>query len=119
MAISMVYEQKKKIIYEFLSRLSDDEKKILLQKMIKDDMKLFFETIFDEQKFLEEETGITGAELLENTSDKYWHDEEDAGKTSKEAENAYYLDEKKKKNDKFDGFLGYINDSGDTGDEQT
>ena len=38
-----------------------------------------------------------------------------AGKVSKEAENAYYLDEKidkKQGNDKFDGFLGYVNSSG-------
>lgn len=117
MSLATTYEQKKSIISDFLSKMAPDEKKIMLQMLIKDDMKLFFDTIFAERKFLEEETGVDGAFLEEeteckDTSSVYWGTEE-SGKVSKEAENAYFLDEKRKEklgNDKFDGFLGYISD---------
>ena len=90
--------------------------------MIKEDMRLFFDTIFEEEKFLEKEAGIDGAYLLEqtgceDTSEKAWYNGMEinsAGTVSKEAENAYYLDEKLKQkqgNDKLDGFLGYVNAS--------
>ena len=90
--------------------------------MIKEDMRLFFDTIFEEEKFLEKEAGIDGAYLLEqtgceDTSEKAWYNGMEinsAGTVSKEAENAYYLDEKikeKQGNDKLDGFLGYVNAS--------
>jgi len=44
-----------------------------------------------------------------------------AGEVTKEAENAYYLDEKikqKQGNDKLDGFLGYVNASAYGVDEE-
>ena len=130
MALATTYENKNRIITDFLSKMSQDEKKILLRQLIKDDMKLFFEAIFDERKFLEEESGIDEAYLIESTqcedsSSKIWVDgkevkdiedvrPENVGRATKSAENTYYLDAKKKLgNDKFDGFLGYINDSGD------
>ena len=93
-------------------------------------MNLFFETIQDTQKFLEKETGIDGAYLeaatgCADTSSKIWIDgqevkekdiedvrPENIGKVSKEAKNAWYLDQKRAEklgNDKYDGFLGYIN----------
>lgn len=130
MALATTYDAKDKIITDFLSRASTDEKKIILNRLIKEDMKLFFETIFEERKFLEEESGITEAYLIESTecvdtSNKVWINGEEVkdielvrpeniGRVPKMAENTYYFDTKKKLgNDKFDGFLGYINDSGD------
>jgi hypothetical protein len=116
-ALSTTFDEKKKIIKDILSKMSSDEKSIMLQILIKEDMKLFFDTIFDEQKFLEKEAGIDGAYLVEqtgceDTSEKVWYngmEVDSAGAVSKEAENAYYLDEKKKLgNDKYDGFLGYV-----------
>ena len=127
MSLAMGYADKVRIIDDIVSKMSVDEKKIFLRKLIKDDMKLFFEAIWDEQKFLEKEAGVEG--VCEFTSDKAWVDGEEvemfglepniAGKPSKEAENAYYLDEKissKQGNDKFDGFLGYVNSSGNEED---
>ena len=117
MALANNYDAKCSIIDDILSKMASDEKKIILRKLIKSDMRLFFETIFDEQKFLEKETGIDGAYLLEDTSEKAWFNGMEvntAGQVSKEAENAYYLDEKikqKQGNDKLDGFLGYVNAS--------
>lgn len=117
MALATSYEAKCTIIDDILNKMAPDEKKIILQKLIKSDMRLFFETIFNEQKFLEKETGIDGAYLLEDTSEKAWFNGIEinvAGQVSKEAENAYYLDEKikeKQGNDRLDGFLGYVNAS--------
>ena len=119
MALANSYEGKTSMIQDILKKMSPDEKKIMLQYLIKSDMRLFFDTIFEEQKFLEKETGIDGAYLVESTgctdtSEKVWQNGielDSAGKVSKEAENAYYLDEKiskKQGNDKFDGFLGYV-----------
>lgn len=131
MALATTYDAKDKIITDFLSRASTDEKKILLNRLIKEDMKLFFEAIFEERKFLEEESDISEAYLFESTecedtSNKVWFNGEEVkdiesvrpeniGRVPKMAENnTYYFDAKKKLgNDKFDGFLGYINDSGD------
>lgn len=130
MSLSTIYQTKVKITDDFISKMSSDEKKILLRKLIKTDMDLFFETIRDEQRFLEKETGIDGAYLEEatgcaDTSSKIWIDgrevkekdiedvrPENIGKVSKEAENAWYLDQKRAEklgDDKYDGFLGYIN----------
>ena len=122
MSLSTTYEEKQKIIKDILGKMSPDEKSIMLRLLIKEDMKLFFDAIFDEQKFLEKETGIDGAYLVEqtgceDTSEKAWYngfEVNTAGTVSKEAENAYYLDEKikeKQGNDKLDGFLGYVNAS--------
>ena len=110
------FSEKFRVINEFVKKLSVDEKKLVLSMLIKTDMKLFFDAIFEEQKFLEKECGISGVFAYEETESDDIHDEEDAGKVSKEAENAYYLDKKRQEklgNDKFDGFLGYVNDSGD------
>jgi len=140
-SLASTYEEKQRIIKDIFSKMSHDEKSIMLRMFIKEDMKLFFETIWDEQKFLEEETGIDGAMLLEDTSEKAWYNGEEvskeeaekekawdngfevnsAGAVSKEAENAYYLDEKisaKQGDDKLDGFLGYVNASA-YGEENT
>ena len=134
MALAGKYDEKRRIINDIYSKMAPDEKKMMLRLLVKNDMKLYFEAIWDEQKFLEEETGIDGAYLEEatectNTSEKiYSFDQIDsekseiesglevnlAGKVSKEAENAYYFDEKqakKQENDKFDGFLGYVSDT--------
>lgn len=122
MSLATTYEEKQKIIKDILSKMSSDEKAIMLRLLIKEDMKLFFDTIFEEEKFLEKEAGIDGAYLLEqtgcvDTSEKAWHNGMEinsAGQVSKEAENAYYLDEKissKQGDDKLDGFLGYVNAS--------
>ena len=129
MSLAMAYADKVRIIDDIIAKMSVDEKKIFLRKLIKDDMKLFFETIWDEQKFLEKEAGIDGAYLLEqtgceDTSEKAWYNGMEinsAGTVSKEAENAYYLDEKikqKQGNDKLDGFLGYVNASAYGVDEE-
>ena len=125
MSLATTFDEKVRIINDIWSKMSPDEKKLMLKRAIKDDIKAFFETIWDEQKFLEKEAGIDGAELLEYTSEKAWNNGEEvdpndtglevnlAGKVSREAENAYYFDHKKKLgNDKFDGFLGYVNSSG-------
>lgn len=134
MALAGKFSEKTRIINDIYSKMAPDEKKMMLRLLVKNDMKLYFEAIWDEQKFLEEETGIDGAYLEEttecaNTSKKaYGFDQINddkaekwsglepnlAGKVSKEAENAYYFDEKPSKNDKndrYDGFLGYVNDS--------
>lgn len=126
MSLATTYDGKLRVIHNILSEMSPDEKKIMLQNLIKEDMKTYFEVIWDEQKRLETEAGVEA--VCEYTSDKAWADGEEidqndtaldinlAGKVSKEAENAYYLDEKRAKNDKndrFDGFLGYVNSSGD------
>ena len=132
MALATTYDGKLRIINDILAKMSPDEKKIVLQSLIKEDMKAYFEVIWDEQKRLEAEAGVEG--VCEYTSDKSWDDESEnktfddikegkdsgievnlAGKVSKEAENAYYFDEKRAKkagNDRFDGFLGYVNSSG-------
>lgn len=128
MALASTFEEKNRVINDIFSKMSPDEKKIMLKLLIKDDMKTYFEIIWEEQKRLEKETGIDG--VYEYTSEKAWADGEEvtkndeketgleinlAGKVSKEAENAYYFDEKpakKDKNDNFDGFLGYVNSSG-------
>lgn len=125
MSLATTYDSKLRVINDILSKMSPDEKKIVLQSLIKEDMKTYFEVIWDEQKRLETEAGVEG--VCEFTSDKAWADGEEveqndtglevnlAGKPSKEAENAYYLDEKidkKQGNDRFDGFLGYVNSSG-------
>lgn len=125
MGLASNYSQKIKIIDKILNRMSKDEKQILLGKLIKTDMELFFRAIQKEQDFLEKETGIDGAYLIEqtgcgNTSSKAWPAEEldiesvspeNLGKVSKEAENAWYCDTKPNKvgEDSYDGFLGYIN----------
>ena len=127
MSLASTYDGKVRVINDILSKTSPDERKIMLQLLIKMDMKAYFEVIWEEQKRLEDEAGVKG--VCEYTSDKVWVDGEEqpfgsevqsglevnlAGKVSKEAENAYYLDEKiakKQGNDKFDGFLGYINNS--------
>lgn len=132
MALATTYDGKLRIINDILAKMGPDEKKIVLQSLIKEDMKAYFEVIWDEQKRLEAEAGVEG--VCEYTSDKSWDDESEnktfddikegkdsgievnlAGKVSKEAENAYYFDEKRAKkagNDRFDGFLGYVNSSG-------
>lgn len=142
MSLATTYDGKLRVINDILSKMSPDEKRIVLQSLIKEDMKTYFEVIWDEQKRLETEAGIEG--VCEFTSDKAWADGKEvgknqtehsedcsfqnekwaestglevnlAGKPSKEAENAYYFDEKPAKNDKndrFDGFLGYVNSSG-------
>jgi len=125
MSLATTYDGKLRVINDILSKMSPDEKRIVLQSLIKEDMKTYFEVIWDEQKRLETEAGVEG--VCEYTSDKAWADGEEieqndtglevnlAGKVSKEAENAYYFDEKPAKNDKndrFDGFLGYVNSSG-------
>jgi hypothetical protein len=125
MSLATTYDGKLRVINDILSKMSPDEKRIVLQSLIKEDMKTYFEVIWDEQKRLETEAGVEA--VCEYTSDKAWADGEEveqndtglevnlAGKPSKEAENAYYFDEKPAKNDKndrFDGFLGYVNSSG-------
>ena len=125
MSLASTFEEKNRIINDIWSKMSQDERKIMLKKAIKDDLKAYFEVIWDEQKFLEKESGVEA--VCEYTSEKAWSDGEEikpddtglevnlAGKVSKEAENAYYFDEKRAKkagNDRFDGFLGYVNSSG-------
>ena len=132
MSLATTYDGKLRVINDILSKMSPDEKRIVLQSLIKEDMKTYFEVIWDEQKRLETEAGVEG--VCEFTSDKVWADGEEieqndtglevnlAGKPSKEAENAYYFDEKPAKNDKndrFDGFLGYVNSSGNDEIEST
>lgn len=129
MSLATTYEEKQKVIKDILSKMSSDEKSIMLRLLIKEDMKLFFDTIFEEEKFLEKEAGIDGAYLIEqtgceDTSEKVWFngmEVNSAGEVTKEAENAYYLDEKikqKQGNDKLDGFLGYVNASAYGVDEE-
>lgn len=133
MALASTFEEKNRVINDIFSKMSLDEKKIMLKLLIKDDMKSYFEIIWEEQKRLEKETGVDG--VYEYTSEKAWADGEEvtkndeketgleinlAGKVSKEAENAYYFDEKpakKDKNDTYDGFLGYVNSSGNDKNE--
>ena len=128
MALASTFEEKNRMLNDIFSKMSPDEKKIMLKLLIKDDMKSYFEIIWEEQKRLEKETGVNG--VYEYTSEKAWADGEEitqnnenetgleinlAGKVSKEAENAYYFDKKpakKDKNDTYDGFLGYVDDSG-------
>ena len=125
MSLATTYDGKLRVINDILSKMSPDEKRIVLQSLIKEDMKTYFEVIWDEQKRLETEAGVEA--VCEYTSEKSWINDEKieqndtglevnlAGKPSKEAENAYYFDEKPAKNDKndqFDGFLGYVNSSG-------
>lgn len=125
MSLATTYDGKLRVINDILSKMSPDEKRIVLQSLIKEDMKTYFEVIWDEQKRLETEAGVEG--VCEFTSEKSWINGEEieqndtglevnlAGKPSKEAENAYYFDEKPAKNDKndrYDGFLGYVNSSG-------
>ena len=107
MSLASTYDGKVRVINDILSKTSPDERKIMLQLLIKMDMKAYFEVIWEEQKRLEDEAGVKG--VCEYTSDKVWVDGEEqpfgsevqsglevnlAGKVSKEAENAYYLDEK-------------------------
>lgn len=142
MSLATTYDGKLRVINDILSKTSLDERRMMLQLLIKMDMKTYFEVIWDEQKRLETEAGVEG--VCEFTSDKAWANGEEvgknqtehsedcsfqnekwaestglevnlAGKPSKEAENAYYFDEKPAKNDKndrYDGFLGYVNSSG-------
>lgn len=126
MSLASGYADKVRIINDIISKMSDDEKRIFLRKLLKIDMKMFFEAIWDEQKFLEKECGVEG--VCEYTSYKAWANGEEvdtdelelnmSGKPSKEAENAYYCDDKKS-NDKFDGFLGYVNSSGNDESDKT
>lgn len=138
MSLATTYDGKLRVINDILSKTSLDERRMMLQLLIKMDMKTYFEVIWDEQKRLETEAGVEG--VCEFTSDKAWDDGDEvktfddiegskdsgieinlAGKVSKEAENAYYLDEKidkKQGNDKFDGFLGYVNSSASDDDKK-
>ena len=138
MSLATTYDGKLRVINDILSKTSLDERRMMLQLLIKMDMKTYFEVIWDEQKRLETEAGVEG--VCEFTSDKAWVDGDEvktfddiegskdsgieinlAGKVSKEAENAYYLDEKidkKQGNDKFDGFLGYVNSSASDDDNE-
>jgi len=130
MSLAVTFEEKTRVINDIWSKMSQDEKKMMLKKAIKEDLKIYFEIIWDEQKFLEKESGVEA--VCEYTSEKAWSDGEEvqpedtglevnlAGKVSKEAENAYYFDEKRAKkqgNDRFDGFLGYVNSSGNDENE--
>lgn len=120
MSLGTTFDEKNRIINDIFSKMAPDERRIMMRLMIKNDMKAFFETIWEEQKFLEKEAGIDDAYVEEvtectNTSESAWNGLEpnEAGKPSKEAENAYYCDEKSNRNDKLDGFLGYVNASCD------
>ena len=135
MSLASTFDQKVKIIDDIVSKMSDDEKRLILQKLIKEDIKMFFETIWKEQKCQMKEFGIEDAQLLQDTSERAWASDEkvwidgeevnseekdiesvrpeNIGKVSKEAENMWYLDQKRMEklgNDRHDGFLGYIND---------
>lgn len=106
------FSEKKRVINEFIKKCSSDEKKLILQLIIQSDIKLYFEAMRDEQKRLEKEVGLVGVTEYE----EYEKFEPDSyGQVSKEAENAYYCDEKKKNvNNKLDGFLGAVDNEKDT-----
>ena len=75
MALAGKFAEKRRLINDIYGKMAPDEKKMMLKLLIKKEMKLYFEVIWEEQKFLEEETGIDGAYLEEmtecsNTSEK-------------------------------------------------
>ncbi|MBP5700142.1 MAG: hypothetical protein J6W71_04760 [Methanobrevibacter sp.] len=49
MSLATTYDGKLRVINDILSKMSPDEKKIMLQSLIKEDMKTYFEVIWDEQ----------------------------------------------------------------------
>ena len=75
MSLASTFEEKNRIINDIWSKMSQDERKIMLKKAIKDDLKAYFEVIWDEQKFLEKESGVEG--VCEYTSEKAWSDGEE------------------------------------------
>lgn len=123
-ALASTYDGKVRVINDILDKSSPDEREIMLKMLIKRDMKTYFDVIWQEEKRLEKESGVDCVESYEEFVDSHAVDFDSfdsglevdkAGKVSKEAENAYYLDEKlskKQGNDRFDGFLGYVNSSG-------
>lgn len=89
----MDFKQKCNDIAEMLTKLDKNEKKIILKFIIMNDLKLYTEVLFEEQRRLEKECGIKGVEEYE----EYGFDDinsDDKSSRSRELEQK-------------DGFLGY------------
>ena len=89
----MDFKQKCNDIAEMLTKLDKNEKKIILKFIIMNDLKLYTEVLFEEQRRLEKECGIKGVESYE---ERGFEDINSDDKSSRSRE----LEQK-------DGFLGY------------
>ena len=87
------FKQKCNDIAEMLTKLDKNEKKIILKFIIMNDLKLYTEVLFEEQRRLEKECGIKGVE-------EYVSFDEGCAESDDKASNSRELDQK-------DGFLGY------------
>lgn len=59
------FKSKVQDIGELLTKLDKNEKKIILKFIIMNDLKLYTEVLFEEQRRLEKECGIKGVESYE------------------------------------------------------
>lgn len=87
------FKSKVQDIGELLTKLDKNEKKIILKFIIMNDLKLYTEVLFEEQRRLEKECGIKGVESYEECN---FDDINSDDKSSRSHE----LEQK-------DGFLGY------------
>lgn len=89
----MDFKSKVQDIGELLTKLDKNEKKIILKFIIMNDLKLYTEVLFEEQRRLEKECGINGVEEYVSF-DENCSDLDDKSSRSRELEQK-------------DGFLGY------------
>lgn len=89
----MDFKQKCNDIAEMLTKLDKNEKKIILKFIIMNDLKLYTEVLFEEQRRLEKECGIKGVEAYEECA----FDDINSGDKSS---SSHEFEQK-------DGFLGY------------
>ena len=89
----MDFKTKVQDIGELLTKLDKNEKKVILKFIIMNDLKLYTEVLFEEQRRLEKECGIKGVEAYEECN---FDDINSDDKSSYSRE----LEQK-------DGFLGY------------
>lgn len=89
----MDFKQKCNDIAEMLTKLDKNEKKIILKFIIMNDLKLYTEVLFEEQRRLEKECGIKGVE-------EYVSFDENCSESDDKSSRSHEFDQK-------DGFLGY------------
>ena len=71
------FKSKVQDIGELLTKLDKNEKKIILKFIIMNDLKLYTEVLFEEQRRLEKECGIKGVESYEECNFDDINDQKD------------------------------------------
>ena len=85
------FKSKVRDIGELLAEMDENEKRVILKFIIMNDLKLYTEVLFEEQKRLEKECGIKGVTEYEEFDNPQ--------------KNTVQMDHK-------DGFLGYVDGEG-------